>query len=346
MNLKRTTPILRIGTPIILGVSLALVAAWTGSAWENDVGRKLARTNIGTGFLEKPVYVGSLSMDENDRSLQPYAICNSGDYFLVSYLHSNRIDIFDRKLENNSTIDVSLGAHGSITGLAADDSVIYVADSQRGDIRGYTYQGELSRHYNRLPDGNPYRPHALALNEGILYVIDRNHRQVLAINVDETRSHAQGGEIIYSSPPDPVLNPLFSAPNAIMITPDGRTLVTDQDPGQVKVLGCDGRYAHQFRRSEEEPLLKPNGIALDNMQSPHLLAMTDSVFIPSGIYQQGRFHVVDSEAGDVKVFDATGEYLFAYGDELEEPTDITLNQTTRAILISDVGLNALMVYKY
>jgi hypothetical protein len=131
-----------------------------------------------------------------------------------------------------------------------------------------------------------------------------------------------------------------------MITPDGRTLVTDQDSGQVKVLGCDGRYAHQFRRSEEEPLLKPNGIALDNVQSPHLLAMADSVFIPSGIYQQGRFHVVDSEAGDIKVFDATGEYLFAYGDELEEPTDITLNQTTRAILISDVGLNALMVYKY
>jgi hypothetical protein len=169
MNLKRTTPILRIGTPIILGVSLALVAVWAGSAWENDVSRKLARTNIGTGFLEKPIYVGSLSMDENDRSLQPYALCSTGNHFLIAYLHSNRIDVFDRQLESNRTIDVSLGTHGSITGLAADDSVIYIADSQRGDIRGYTYQGELSRHYNRLPDGNPYRPHALALNEGILY---------------------------------------------------------------------------------------------------------------------------------------------------------------------------------
>ena len=301
---------------------------------------------MGTGYLEKPVYIGSIALKERGKSLQPYTLCKVGEYFLASYLHESRIDIYDRRLRNIRTIDVSLGTNSSITGIAADDNVIYVADSQRGDIRGYNYQGDLVRHYDRLPTDNRYRPHSLTLNEGILYVIDRYHRQILAVHVDEGTSFVEEGEIILSIPKDPAANPLFFTPNDLMITPDGRILVADQAPGQVMVLTCDGRYAYQLRASEEEQLLNPEGIALDNVPSPHLLAMADSAFIPSGIYQQGRFHVVDSEAGDVKVFDATGEHLFTYGDELEEPTDIILDQTTHAILISDIGLNALMVYKY
>ncbi|MFC1619939.1 hypothetical protein ACFL45_08340 [Candidatus Neomarinimicrobiota bacterium] len=301
---------------------------------------------MGTEFHEAPIYIGSLIPSGDDHSLQPYALCSTGDHFLICYLHSNRIDILDKQFKNTEILDVTRGSHGSITGIAADDSVIYIADSQRGEIRWYSFRGDLLRLFDRLPDGSPYRPHSLALNEGILYVTDRYHSQLLAVNVGETDVFVQEGEIIYSIPPNPVKHPLFSTPNTVMITPDGRTLVTDQSLGQVHVLTCNGQYAYQFKTVAEEPLLEPAGIALDNVRSPYLLAMADSAFMPSGIHLQGRYHVVDSEAGDVKVFNATGDYIFSYGDELEKPSDIAIDQTTHAVLIADIALKALMIYKY
>lgn len=88
------------------------------------------------------------------------------------------------------------------------------------------------------------------------------------------------------------------------------------------------------------------GIGFDNLPSPELIALKDSVFEPSGVYEQGRIPIVNTKLAKVKVFNALGKYVLTYGNELEQPNGITIDQNRRLIFVADAKRNAVVLYKY
>ncbi len=298
-----------------------------------------------TTFFDPPVFVGSLESPSDE---PPYALAVHDGRLLVSYSGSNRIDEFSEDLVRVRSMDVPGDTEADITGLAIDAERLLVIDHRTGELILLAYDtGGLLQAYGTLPDGmTRLSLYGLAVVGGIAYVSDAGLRQVLAISTADIPGIREAGELILAFPGERPGGQSLGAPTFTMVTPDGRLLVSDRGDREVRVFSCNGRPMQSFRHPETGVLQAPMGIAMDDLVSPSLRAVSDTLFDPSGLLSQGRVHIADAVAGCVYVYDAAGQFVLAYGEELEHPNGIAIDQNRRLIFIADAGKRAVMIYKY
>ncbi len=333
---------------ILLGALLAAVAVGLGMVhFTRSVMDRATATTESTLFGEPPVFIG-LQPVAPDSGLKPFALALNEGRLLVSYLSSDRIDEFSERLEHKRTLHLLEKAPASITGLAVEGDRIYAADFQSGELLFADYAtGKVLQAYGWLP-GHRARMKALgvAYYKDNLYVSDVASGKMLAVGALGEKDVRDEGELITGFPNGRPGEFELGFPTASMVTPDGRLLVSDAKFHDVKAFTCSGRSAHRFDSDGEAALKVPMGIAMDDLQSPELLAVAEKVFDPSRVNAQGRIHVVDAKQARVKVFNALGKYVLTYGEELRQPNGIAIDQKRRLIFISDAQLRAIAVYKY
>ena len=333
--------------PVLYALLGAILAGLVIARLTSPLTHRAAAMTERTAFDQAPLFVGIKAIPEGGE-LKPFALALHQGKLLVSYLRSDRIDIFSEQLEPLGTLRLRQGAAASITGLAVDGERIYAADFESGELLVAEYAtGTVVQSYGWLP-GYQTRMKALgvAYYENNLYVSDVASGKMLAIGASAQKDVREEGELIVGFPNGGPEEFELGYPTWSMVTPDGRLLVSDAKARDVKAFTCSGRSAHRFDGEGEAALRVPMGIAMDDLPSPELLEVAEKVFDPSGVNRQGRIHVVDAEQARVKVFNTLGKYVLTYGEELRQPNGIAIDQKRRLIFVSDAQLRAIALYKY
>jgi len=334
--------------PLGAGILIAMLAINLKPMVWRDLGEEIANLTDSTTFDQRPLFVGTLDLSEIDVPPHPYALCLFNDYLYVSDRHSSLVTVFDLNFDPVKSLNFRHGDSTWISGIAVDDSRIYIADFLRGEIRFYDHAGKLLNAFSWLPGKkNSLQPYGLYLNDGVLYVTDTHNKKVFAISVENIEHVKEDGELLFSIPGPEADSTMFHCPSSVEVTPDGRILVADSKLGTVKVFTCVGTYAYSFTLSEQVRLYSPHGMARDNLPDPSLLEKNKSSFDPSGIRDQGRIHVVDNAAGDIVIFDATGNFLIRYGSKyLHNPNDIVIDHERRIIIVTETDDSQLVIFHY
>lgn len=330
---------------ILGGVILGLAIVWFYRRSEPNL-IDAASGMEATSFDRRPSFVGLKQMP--DTSLRPFALTLHEGRLLVSYLSTDRIDEFSDKLDYRRTFRLVGGGDASITGLAIEGDRMYAVDFGSGELLIADYEsGKLLHSFGYYPGRkNRMKLVSVTLAGGNVYATDVATKQILVISPSTVPGVRDEWELILHFPRSSAKDFQLQYPTCVAATPDGRLVVGDAGNKNVKAFTCNGRPAHDFEKEGEASLTAPMGIAIDNLPSPKLLAMADTVFNPSGVFDQGRIHVVDAVQARVKVFDALGSYVLSYGDELRQPNGIAIDQSRRLIFITDAWLRAIVVYKY
>ncbi len=298
-----------------------------------------------TSFEQSPIYIGAFKVGDkkNYGSLGAIALWN--DQLFVSYKNSGKVDVFDDRFRIVNSYNFSNDRKLAITGITVDDNFIYIADSLNQEICIYDHDGYVKNVFGWYPESKQrIGCYGLYVKENILYLTDSNWSNVLAISISPKSGFTEMGELLFQISGKINDQELFS-PSAIIVTSDGRILVGD-NKGGIKVFTCDGRYVYEFGNKNKSRIFSPNDFAFDQVQSPELLSKLKATFVTSKISEQGRIHVLDSKIARIKVYDELGQYILTYGKELEQPFGIAINQKRRIIIISDLTINSLVVYKY
>ncbi len=332
---------------ILAGILIGILIWLFSSLLETDLITKAENIET-TTFAQPPVFVGFKNIEHPDSSAQVFALTVHEDKLLVSFLNSDCIQEYSSTLELIRNICLLDGEPASITGIVVDVDRLYATNYKTGELHIVDYKsGKLINSFGFFPDGKTnMKLFGVAYRSDAIYVSDSRTNQILAISAIAIPDLKDEGELLLSFPSAETNGYQLSFPTFLAITPDGRLLVSDVGNKEVKAFTCSGRPAHLFEQEGEPKLNAPMGIAFDNLQSPELLALKDSIFEPSGIYEQGRIHVVDTKLARVKVFNALGKFVLTYGDELEQPNGIAIDQKHRLIFLADAKRNAVGLYKY
>ncbi|MDP2209545.1 MAG: hypothetical protein Q8K98_12365 [Bacteroidota bacterium] len=332
---------------ILAGVVIGILIWLISSLTETDLINK-AENIEATTFTQPPVFVGFKNIESPDSSAQVFALTIHEDKLLVSFLNSDCIQEYSSTLELIRNICLLNGEPASITGIVVEGDRLYAANYRTGELHLADYKtGTLINSFGLFPDQQTsMKLFGVAYRSDAIYVSDSRTNQILAISAVTVPDLKDEGELLLSFPSAETNGYQLSFPTFLAITPDGRLLVSDVGNKEVKAFTCSGRPAHLFEKGGEANFSAPMGIAFDNLPSPELIALKDSVFEPSGIYEQGRIHIVDTKLAKVKVFNALGKYVLTYGEELEQPNGIAIDQTRRLIFVADTKRNAVGLYKY
>ena len=344
---SRVSRIVPAALLLFAGVALALGVYTLSPRWGGLAG-SLDAIQDTTVFDQEPVYAGVLDLGGEDSLLKPGALFFGDGLYYIAYEGSDRVDVLDRRFERVKTLHLSHGRPAGITGIAAGEGQIYVADSRSGEVRFHNSDGTVRNAFSWLPGkAGRLRPHGLSLFEGNLYVTDLEHRQMLVISVSTVPGITEEGEVLFAVPGPGRDSALFLEPVNTAVTPDGRILVSDAGTRYVKAFTCNGRFAYEIAPDGGTTFQSPRGIAFDDVQNPSLVREDARSFDPSGIRSQGRMHVVDGGTGDVVVFDATGRYVLRYGKaHLRRPDGIAIDRESRTVVIADAGIRGLVAFKY
>ncbi len=338
---------LRIVYVLLAGALLGLILTFLVGPSETNLIDNASRLRH-TEFEEYPFFIGVKKVSETDTSLRPFALALHGGRLLVSYLSSDRVDEFSENLEPVRTFRLFNGERASITGLAVSGDRLYAADFLSGELLFVEYAtGKVVQAFGLLADKKT-RMKAIGVThaEGNLYVTDVAANQILVVSASTVPNVRDEGELILSFPSGSASDFHLRFPGFSAVTPDGRLLVGDVGNKEMKAFTCSGRPAHKFENKGEAALTVPMGIAQDDLPSPKLQARADTVFNPSGVFEQGRIHVVDAVQARVKVFDALGSYVLSYGKELRQPNGIAIDRQRRLIFVADAQLSAIALYRY
>jgi len=345
---NRSRTLLFVLLPIAFGTAIAFAVRYVGLESVGTVHEQLT-VSAETRHDAAPTYIGAVDVrSQAEEHLQPYALCLTDKQLYVGYVGSGRVDVFDKFFAYQRTLDLSTGAGSMISGIAADDTRLYVADYGRGEIRFYSLEGTLEDSYSWLPGKQDrLKPFGLTLHNGMLYVAELQQRQLLVITAVPSGKPTETGELLLRIPLHDNAPEQLDFPSSSFVTPDGRLLVSDMTAHRLQVYSCNGRFAGSITEAGDAALQSPHTLAMDDLPSPKLLARDKEIFDPSGVLCQGRIHMVDREAGEVVVFNALGEYLFRYGSsELGVPNGMVIDTGQRAVIIADAKYHCLHVYKY
>lgn len=311
-----------------------------------------------TVYKQSPIFLGSI-----ERDLKPLSLSFYQNHLYVSYLNSNRVDVFSPKGERLDS--VALPSWIRPRAIAVAREKIFVAD-KTGEIKIFSAKGEFIDFYSFLPEKQAkISATSVSFNKDQLYVPDSGLPGVLVISAvtfygpvekGEPVLLSQEGELILTIP-EKRFRPSWVTgewdlkdPTYALVSPDGRVLVADEALGMVKVYTCTGMYAYPFEKGKKgdktNTLARPVAIAYDNLANPEYLKEKESVD-PSGIRTHGRVHVVDKAKNKVFVYTTTGNFLFTYGQgTLLSPTSIAVDTKHRLIFIADSGHQRITIWAY
>ncbi|MDI6804062.1 MAG: hypothetical protein QME58_09480 [Bacteroidota bacterium] len=332
---------------ILAGVVIGILIWLISSLTVTDLIKKAEKIET-TIFTQPPIFVGFKNIELPDTSAQVFALTIHDEKLLVSFLNSDCIQEYSSSLELIRNICLLNGESASITGIVVEGDRLYAANYRTGELHQADYKtGTLINSFGLFPDQRTsMKLFGVAYRSDAIYVSDSRTNQILAISAIAVPDLKDEDELLLSFPSAEVKDFQLSFPTFLAITPDGRLLVSDVGNKEVKAFTCSGRPAHLFEKGGEAKFAAPMGIAFDNVPSPELIALKDSVFEPSDVYEQGRIHIVDTKLAKVKVFNALGKYVLTYGEELEQPNGIAIDQTRRLIFVADAKRNGVGLYKY
>ncbi len=285
-------------------------------------------------YAARPQLRDSVHLTAAGDTLQPLRLQVHRDSLWVSYRGVPRLDVYDLSLTRLASVPLTDPEPVQPSAFAVTDSAIYVCDHSNGMIVAYDRSGTYLDSFGTLPDGETrLSPLALTHFGGVLYVADIALRQILAVSVADAPGITETGELILTIPGD--LDQELGFPSAVHVTADGRLLVGDAESGTIRVFTCDGREMYGFETVPDQTALSPQGIASDGRVDPSL--QDDSSFDPSGLRAEGRFHVIDSHAGRVHMFNPLGRYVASYPEpgKLERPASIAIDRTEGRIFVAD-----------
>lgn len=283
--------------------------------------------------------------DGTRKGLSANGLCYSNGELFVSYRGSDRIDVYNSKLEPLRHFELLGGSPASISSIAVGPKLLFAADFKGNEILfADQLTGKLAQTFGFLPDGKTrVNPYSVTVQGEMLYVTDVAQHSVLVISTTDFTALRERGEVVLRIPPESDAHaPKF--PTFTCVTPDGRLLISDLAGGKISVFSCSGRFITDFEVPGEK--IAPMGLVQDDIVTSELQARKDTLFDPSGTLDQGRFHVADAAAGCIRVFDPHGRYLGSYGDTLIAPSGVAVDILNHRIFVADPGLGGIAIFTY
>lgn len=308
-----------------------------------EIADKLPTTN----YNELPHFVGTLNVNINSPNERPFGLALYKHNLLVSFAGSDRIDEYSETLNLIRTINPLSKEKASFTGIDVCDNRIFIADNYSGNFLILNYQdGKVVSEFGFLPDQNTkLNCFGVKYYLNNLYITDNKLNKIFVVSLETIPNVKDEYELILSFPNNSNrVNIEF--PAFLNITADGRLIITEVGNKSIKAFTCNGRFAHEFDLTNAPILNAPMGIGFDSNKSEEIISLSDSIFNPSGIFEQGRIHITDAFSSRVLTFNQFGKYLFSYGEQLKEPNGIAIDTTRRLIFIADSELIGIAIYKY
>lgn len=239
-----------------------------------------------------------------------------GDKLYVSYFGTDIIDICTSEGQVQKSFSGTLKkGRGTPQGMAVVSNRLFVADYTNKALEVFKPQGDYIEAYNKKPNQQELIPVGVAVYNRVVYLTDLAAKGWVAIG--------DVGEFIIQVGGTDKQNSL-QFPYGITVTPDGRVIVTDPATGKIKVFSCRGQFAYDFPGSEVG-LLNPQGIVMDGL---------------------GRIQVVDNGSNQIFVYSNDGYLLYKYGEGLERPTTMTVDQANRHIYVANTEKGEIVQYGY
>lgn len=190
-------------------------------------------------------------------------------------------------------------------GIAVAHDRLYIADTDANRILVLDRNGKTIQSWGSKGDRNgQFRtPSGVAVDEdGMVYVADSGNGRIQVFTQDGAFIRSIGGK--GSGPKQ------FSNPSGIDVS-NGILYVADTDNERVQILTVDGIYLGEITfRTKTDVMEGPIDVAVD---------------------RQNRIYVLDSEAGRVRIFDASGGLINSFGtkgkgtDGFNEPSGIAVD---------------------
>ncbi len=240
-----------------------------------------------------------------------------GRLFVTFIAEDGSYGLFQKKQgasDSYLSVGSSVGRFNWPQGLAVDDAIAYVVDSNNGRIQRYDLAAQtFLEPFGGLgkKSGLFLRPQGICVHDNEIFVADaRNHRiQVFSREGAVKRSFGELGDA----------GDQFRLPVSCDVSPRGEVFVVDSKHALIKVFDIEGRFLRKFGglssvRKEPGLLNMPKGICLDRKR--------DIVF------------VADTGNGRIQVFDNAGGFL-----RLVEAPGMTL-KTPQGLALLDSGVMA------
>ncbi|MCF7824582.1 MAG: 6-bladed beta-propeller [Candidatus Marinimicrobia bacterium] len=170
-------------------------------------------------------------------------------------------------------------------GIAIWDDIIYISDSQTGQIHRFSLDLE---YLNSLTIQDLQRPGQLKLNtiRNELLVVDTKAHQILAVNAE--------GDVKATIQNAGKRKAVLNGPLALDIAPDGKLVVLDALTRRVEFYSQDYAYVGGFGGYDHVPgsFSNPRGLAVSS---------------------DGYIFVSDAAFGNIQIFDSQGALLYFFG---------------------------------
>tara|TARA_R110001592_G_scaffold104699_2_gene294609 strand:- start:5657 stop:6682 length:1026 start_codon:yes stop_codon:yes gene_type:complete len=177
------------------------------------------------------------------------------------------------------------------TGIAVNETEVFVSDARNARIQVFDYQGRFKRQFGRKGDafGQLGRPMNLTLDGDELYVADYFNDRIHVFALDGTPLRMMGKS--GNGPGE------FNSPGGVAIAPNGDLYVADFYNQRVQHLKADGQFIEQWGTTGAV------GFWAGEFNYP-----TDVT-----LARDGSFYVADGYNDRVQVFSDTGEFQYKWG---------------------------------
>ena len=211
-------------------------------------------------------------------------------------------------------------------GCAVFDGVIYVSETQTGNLKTVDYQGNISGtiRLDTLAGKYPVQPGRFCIDrDGTMYLVDRKNCRILVLNNEQTLLFTIGG---------PGTGPgKFRMPEDVAVDRQGRIYVTDSQGIPVQVFDRAGSFIFDIgvHGLENEQFSVPRGVVVD---------------------ERDYLWVVDSFRHHIKVFDNQGNFVTQLGTHgpgegrLFFPVDICFGSNGR-LYVLERGARRVQVFE-
>lgn len=265
-----------------------------------------------TTVYDPPKFLGTIEMQPG---FKPAWVYSAKGRLYVNYFGKDQVDIFTPAGKKVKSFHGTLKpGSGTPQGMSLVGEKLFVADYENRAVLLFKPNGDYLESYAKRPDGTEFIPVGVADYDRIIYMTDKKVNGWLAIG--------ETGEFINVVKGDEKNTLKF--PYGIIVTDDGRVVVTDPVSGKIKVFSCPGWYIGEFPAAEVG-LSNPQGIAIDGF---------------------GRIHVVDNGTNQIFVYDNRGRFMFEYGTDLEGPSTVTVDTERRVIYIANTEKENISVWGY
>lgn len=257
----------------------------------------------------------------DDTLKRPYGVFAARGSIIITDIGSKFVEILDLSSKRMRVVGGDGALRFPVAAVSDASGTIYIADVGNAKVMVYNGNGRYRTSYP--VNGKPV---ALAINErlGILYVVDRQRHQVIALD-------KQGQQLFtFGSFGDGAGR--FNVPLAIAIGADDKLYVLDSGNFRVQIFDGSGDFLFKFGGVGDRAGLfaSPKGIALDSA---------------------GHIYVTDAAFSNFQVFDQQGNVLLYVGSigpapgQMHLPGGISIDEQDR-IYVADQLNRRIEVFQY